>query len=405
MLRIRLTEHLEIIGHERADRLAPNLRCAVAEHALGGGIEQFDAPAAINQDDAVHGCLGELPIAALRVGKVLLRAHLLGDVPEDALHADHLPGGVGDRRLDDVDVDRLTARPMVLLDRVADRAGVRDAAVVGDVLGGKLGREEVEVGLAEQLLQAMADGVAETLVGERETPVAILTEYILRQTLYEGMIERFRVLERTLDVLPFEELTDLIARRLCQRQQRLIGIFFGARLQNSTTASTWPPPRTGKASARCRPASAAVRQRGVLPHGLPRTSHSRGRGSRRTSSGNSAALGVRHCRVSARNSASDGSGSCQAAVHSRRPSVTLHHTPASKSSAAHSTASKSPAVASIAPSRASVRDTRYCAAQRFSASFCAVTSRQTSTAPLIAPLCSRSGRPVKLPQRPRGVPA
>jgi len=104
--------------------------------------------------------------------------------------------------------------------------------------------------------------------------------------------QRLGVLERLLDVLSFQELSDLVARGLRQRQERLVRVLLRRAAPKLQNTQTRPALRAGKARARCRPTWAAVAQRGVSAQGLERTSHSRGRPVWRTSSGNSVAPAI-----------------------------------------------------------------------------------------------------------------
>ena len=76
-----------------------------------------------------------------------------GDVPEDALQPDDRPVGAVERRFDHLHVHLVAARRLVLLDRVVRLAGLHHPPVVALVLLRQFRREEVEVGLADDLLQ------------------------------------------------------------------------------------------------------------------------------------------------------------------------------------------------------------------------------------------------------------
>src|SRR5579871_5010755 len=81
------------------------------------------------------------------------------------------------------------------LDGLVELARRDDAAIVGLILLGQLGREEVEIRPANQSVEGGADGPAEALVPEREATLEILTEDELRQTLDERGVEPLRFVE------------------------------------------------------------------------------------------------------------------------------------------------------------------------------------------------------------------
>ena len=80
-------------------------------------------------------------------------------------------------------------------------AGLDDFPVVPAVFLGQLGRMNVEIGLAQELLERPAHELAETLVGEDEPPLEVLAEDVARQAFDQRVIECFRFAQRQFSAL------------------------------------------------------------------------------------------------------------------------------------------------------------------------------------------------------------
>ena len=80
-----------------------------AEHLLGGGVHERHVTLAVHAEDAVAGRLEQVPAARLGLGELAIGALARRHVPQHALHAAHVAGGVtievaGDGPLDDAPV-------------------------------------------------------------------------------------------------------------------------------------------------------------------------------------------------------------------------------------------------------------------------------------------------------------
>ena len=96
----------------------------------------------------------------------------------------------------------------MFLDRLVRLAGLHHPPVVALVLLRQLAREEVEVRLADNLLQGPAQDLAELLVGEGEASLEVLAQDILRQRLDQRMVERLRIAQVLLRLPALRDVLD-----------------------------------------------------------------------------------------------------------------------------------------------------------------------------------------------------
>ncbi len=212
-----------IRGHEPGQWLMQQFCGLVTKSFLGGGIEEGDASGLVGQNDGVQSRLGQLPVAAFRFHHRLLRPLALGHVPEKNLAADDFAQKVINGRLHDLDIEGLAARSLVLLHDFQVFPRLHDGQVVLAIFGGQIGWEKIEIGMPDNLLQGFAQERAEPLVGERENPLTIFPNDVLRQALHQRMVKSLRVLERLADALAFDELSDLAADRGEHPQEVVVG--------------------------------------------------------------------------------------------------------------------------------------------------------------------------------------
>src|SRR5437879_1923230 len=93
----------------------------------------------------------------------LFKLLAFGNVPENALDADALAGGIVDRSLDDVDVEPFTQWRFIFLDGLENFPGPNNVAIIALIFGGQFGRVKIEVGLADNLLERLAEHAAKAL--------------------------------------------------------------------------------------------------------------------------------------------------------------------------------------------------------------------------------------------------
>ena len=134
---------VDLVGHA-GDELAQAGELLGLDHAALRGLERLVR--------LVFG-LGQLLEHDILLLELLFGAHPLGDVPEDALDADRLAVGAEEGRLHDLDVELFALGRDVLLDDVDHLPALEDLSVVAAILLGELSGEEVEVGLAFDLLE------------------------------------------------------------------------------------------------------------------------------------------------------------------------------------------------------------------------------------------------------------
>ncbi len=94
----------------------------------------------------------------------------------------------------------------MLLDHLQRHAALLHLAVVLAVLGGERRREQVEIGLADQVRAGALQRGAIALIAERDVSLQILAENVLRQALDEGVIEGFRLAQGPLDGLALGDI-------------------------------------------------------------------------------------------------------------------------------------------------------------------------------------------------------
>jgi hypothetical protein len=111
---------------------------------------------------------------------LFLDAFTLRDIPEDALDAQGAALSVEERGFDHLHVSLAALGSEVCLDGLRRFAGFDDALIVALVFLGHVGREEIEVRLAEDFLAGLADLLAQPLVHEGEASGEVLAEHILR---------------------------------------------------------------------------------------------------------------------------------------------------------------------------------------------------------------------------------
>ena len=107
-----------------------------------------------------------------------------------------LPSWPKSGALHHLDVELLALGRDVLLDHVEHLPALDDPAIVAAVLLGQLAGIEIEIGLAQDLLEAPAQLRAEPLVGEGEPAVEILAQDHLGQRLDQRVIEDLGLAER-----------------------------------------------------------------------------------------------------------------------------------------------------------------------------------------------------------------
>ena len=173
-------------------------------HADDGVHRRTDLVAHVGQEHALgavcrFGCF--LPLLHGFLGQ-----DAVGLVPEDPLGADHVPVRVVDLRFQDVDVDLLAVRLAVFLDDVEDLTVLGDLAVVLAILFRQVSGEQVKIGLAEEFFNGLADGPAETLVGEGEAPLQILAKDIERQCLHQRVIKGLGITHRLFGLPLFRDV-------------------------------------------------------------------------------------------------------------------------------------------------------------------------------------------------------
>ena len=127
------------------------------------------------------GLLGRLSLGEDRRDRVLcgqasLRHLLGGDVPADSLGPDDAAARIEDPGLHDGDVSPASVGVDVLLDRAQGPARLDDEPVVRSMLVREMRREEVLVGLADDVLEGLAHRRTQQGVGVGEASVQVLAE-------------------------------------------------------------------------------------------------------------------------------------------------------------------------------------------------------------------------------------
>ena len=177
----------------------------------------------------MRGDVGELLQIAVRAREfhggtplLLLRPPPVRHVPEDALDAHDLAPRVIDRRFEHLDKGLGPIGLPVLFNILENFLRVDHPQIVLAKFLGQGRRVEVEVGLAQDLIQRLADRGAEQVVAKGEAPVQVLAEDVERQAFHERVIQRFRVAQAFLGSLALNELADLAADRREHLQQLLV---------------------------------------------------------------------------------------------------------------------------------------------------------------------------------------
>ena len=105
-----------------------------------------------------------------------------------------------------MDVELLALRRDVLLDGLEDGARLDHPPVVVAVLLGQRLRKEIEVGLADDLLERQPQGIAELLIAEGEPAFQVLAQDALGEALDQRMMEPLRCPQRLIDPAALGEL-------------------------------------------------------------------------------------------------------------------------------------------------------------------------------------------------------
>ena len=116
-------------------------------------------------------------------------------VPEDSLDTDGLAVVSVKRTLHHLDVKLVSLGSDVLFDHVEHLPALDHATIIAAVLLGQLTREEIEIGLAHDVLEAAPHLGAEALVREGEPAVEVLAEDHLGQSLDQRVVEDLRLPE------------------------------------------------------------------------------------------------------------------------------------------------------------------------------------------------------------------
>ena len=162
-----------------------------------------------------------LPQIEMRLPQIFLRADALGDVPKNSLDADDLPLRIVNGRLDDVHIPLHAARRLVHLHRLEDAPRLQHMQVIRLIFRREIGMIKIEVRLAHDLVERLAEKLAELLVREGEPLLQILPQDVLRQRFAERMIKRLG-------------LRQALLRRLARRDvahQRVVGDHFAVVIQ------------------------------------------------------------------------------------------------------------------------------------------------------------------------------
>src|SRR5690606_33166250 len=131
--------------------------------------------------DRVDDPLEELALPA----QLAFSPHAFRDVASDADHADDLAALVAQGALRRQEVAALAPDDRGVLDR-ARLSGLEHLAVLGDGEPGRFRFEDVEVGLAEYLLQRPTDYPRARLVDEDVAPFEVLDEHRVGGRLQHG---------------------------------------------------------------------------------------------------------------------------------------------------------------------------------------------------------------------------
>ncbi len=130
---------------------------------------------------------------------LLLQAPLgddaIGHVPENPLYADHQPVRPEHWRFDHLHIEPVAGGSHVLLDNILGHASAGDFHVVVAIVGGEFGGVEVEVGAADDLVERLAEGLAEVAIAEAESAGRVLPEDVLRQRLHQRVVHGFGALQ------------------------------------------------------------------------------------------------------------------------------------------------------------------------------------------------------------------
>src|SRR5581483_9143899 len=149
----------------------------IADQA-GGNIDAVENIADVMQHaggDFGHSCLpGSVQHRLLRLFQPALSSFALRDIPEDDLNAHQHPARIQQRALYHLNKDILTAGIAAFFDSFEQFAAGDDPLVIGSEFGGQVGGKEVEIALAQDLVEGLANRAAEEIVGKSETAREIL---------------------------------------------------------------------------------------------------------------------------------------------------------------------------------------------------------------------------------------